>query len=44
MSFDTARNISLEELDKQVLLHPVTSITEHQEKSFKIQLEIFENQ
>ena len=32
MSLDTARNISLEELDKQVLLHPVGSIAEHQEK------------
>lgn len=31
MSLDTAQNISLEELDKQVLLHPVTSIAEHQE-------------
>ena len=30
MSLETARNISLEELDKQVLLHPVTSISEHQ--------------
>ncbi|MBJ26899.1 MAG: aspartate aminotransferase family protein [Alphaproteobacteria bacterium] len=30
MSLETARNISLEELDKQVLLHPVTSIAEHQ--------------
>ena len=32
MSLDVARNISLEELDKQVLLHPVTSIAEQQEK------------
>ena len=32
MSLDHAKNISLEELDKQVLLHPVTSIAEHQEK------------
>ena len=32
MSNEAARNISLEELDKQVLLHPVTSITEHQDK------------
>ena len=30
MSLDQAQNISLEELDKQVLLHPVTSIAEHQ--------------
>ena len=30
MSLETARNISLEELDKEVLLHPVTSISEHQ--------------
>jgi len=32
MSIESARNISLEELDKQVLLHPVTSIAEHQDK------------
>jgi L-2,4-diaminobutyrate transaminase len=32
MSIEAARNISLEELDKQVLLHPVTSIAEHQDK------------
>jgi L-2,4-diaminobutyrate transaminase len=32
MSLDNTQNISLEELDKQVLLHPLTSITEHQEK------------
>ena len=32
MSNEAARNISLEELDKQVLLHPVTSIAEHQDK------------
>jgi L-2,4-diaminobutyrate transaminase len=32
MSIDAARNMSLEELDKQVLLHPVTSIAEHQDK------------
>ena len=32
MPNEVARNISLEELDKQVLLHPVTSITEHQDK------------
>ena len=31
MSLDQAQNISLEELDKQVLLHPVTSIAEHQD-------------
>ena len=31
MTLDQAQNISLEELDKQVLLHPVTSIAEHQE-------------
>ncbi len=31
MSLDQAQNISLEELDRQVLLHPVTSIAEHQE-------------
>ena len=30
MSLDQAQNISLEELDRQVLLHPVTSIAEHQ--------------
>ena len=31
MSLDQTQNISLEELDKQVLLHPVTSIAEHQD-------------
>ncbi len=31
MSLDHTQNISLEELDKQVLLHPVTSIAEHQD-------------
>ncbi|MDE0390679.1 MAG: aminotransferase class III-fold pyridoxal phosphate-dependent enzyme, partial [Rhodospirillales bacterium] len=31
MTLDQAQNISLEELDRQVLLHPVTSIAEHQD-------------